>query len=143
MAATTRYPNAGREIHGGTPGSVLTIDLDIDGFGMTLLNGGPHFRPNPSISFFYHCNTASEVDRLWAALAPGGTTHMELGQYPWSERYGWLSDRYGVSWQVLPVTEMNELLSSRDGDAASRVMESLLAMKKIDLAELRDAAARA
>ena len=68
---------------------------------------------------------------------------MELGQYPRSERYGWLSDRYGVSWQVLPVTEMNELLSSRDGDAASRVMASLLAMKKIDLAELRDAAARA
>ena len=271
VAATTRYPDAGREIHGGTPGSVLTIDLDIDGFGMTLLNGGPHFRPNPSISFFYHCNTASEVDRLWAALAPGGTTHMELGQYPWSERYGWFSDRYGVSWQVaidpeadarivpsmlfvgelcgqaeqamrfytsvfrdaeigeifrygpgqepekegtvmygpfrvegqsfvamdstadhrfgftegvslvvdartqdeieyywsklsavaesgqcgwlkdrfgvswqvFPVTEMNELLSSRDGDAASRVMEALLAMKKIDLAKLRDAAARA
>ncbi len=113
--ATIRYPDAGREIHGGEPGSVLTADVDIDGFGMTLLNGGPHFRPNPSISYFYHCETTDDVDRLWAALAPGGTTHMELGSYPWSERYGWLSDRYGVPWQLIV-----------DPDARARISPELL-----------------
>ena len=112
---TIRYPDAGREIHGGDPGSGLTVDIDIDGFSMTFLNGGPHFRPNPSISFFYHCETAEEVDRLWATLAPGGRTHMELGAYPWSERYGWVSDRYGVSWQIIV-----------DPDASDRVVPSLL-----------------
>ncbi|TVR57316.1 MAG: VOC family protein [Spirochaetaceae bacterium] len=115
ITATTRYPEAGQEIHGGKPGSVLTVDLEIDGFGMILLNGGPHFRPNPSISFFCHCGTVAEIDRLWAALAPGGTTHMELGQYPWSERYGWISDRYGVSWQII-----------LDPDASERIVPSLL-----------------
>ncbi len=115
ITATIRYPEAGREIHGGEPGSVLTVDLDIAGFCMTLLNGGPHFRPNPSISFFYHCETDAEVDRIWSAMVPGGTTHMELGSYPWSPRYGWLSDRYGVSWQIIV-----------DPDASERIVPSLL-----------------
>lgn len=100
ITATIRYPEAGREIHGGTPGSVMTIDLDVAGFGLTLLNGGPLVRPNPSISLFCSFASVADIDRAWAALSDGGAVHMELDTYPWSERYGWVSDRYGVSWQL-------------------------------------------
>ena len=116
VVGTVRYPDAGQEIHGGAAGSVLTIDFEIDGFLFTALNGGPHFRMNPSISYFVHCDTVEDVDRLWANLIEGGTALMPLDTYPFSPRYGWLQDRFGVSWQLILA----------EGEVRQRVVPSLL-----------------
>jgi predicted 3-demethylubiquinone-9 3-methyltransferase (glyoxalase superfamily) len=80
---------------------VLTVELVVAGAPFTLLNGGPLFAPNPSVSFFVHVETAAEADRTFAALEQGGKALMPIGAYPWSERYGWVQDRFGVSWQVI------------------------------------------
>jgi predicted 3-demethylubiquinone-9 3-methyltransferase (glyoxalase superfamily) len=86
----------------GTPsGSVDIVDAEICGQEFTLLSAGPLFKFNPSISFLVSCATKGEVDSLWRKLSDGGTPLMELGSYPFSERYGWLQDRYGLSWQVM------------------------------------------
>jgi predicted 3-demethylubiquinone-9 3-methyltransferase (glyoxalase superfamily) len=79
----------------------MTVDFELDGLSFTALNGGPHFRPNPSISFFANCRTAAEVDAAWTRLSEGGRILMPLQDYPFSKRYGWVEDRYGVSWQVM------------------------------------------
>ncbi|HSR69790.1 MAG TPA: VOC family protein [Acidobacteriota bacterium] len=83
------------------PGSVLTVEFELAGQRFTALNGGPQFTINPSISFFVFNQTAEGTDRLYAALAQGGEELMPLGEYPWSQRYGWVKDRFGVSWQVM------------------------------------------
>lgn len=101
ITATTRYTEVGQNIHGHSPGEVMTIEYEIDGFSFCALNGGDDFKPNPSISFFVRCNDAAEVDRLWAALQPGGTALMPLDSYPFNERYGWIRDRFGVSYQLI------------------------------------------
>jgi YVTN family beta-propeller protein len=101
VTAVSHYPEAGDNPSGRPPGSVLTVEIEIAGQGFTLLNGGPQFQPNPTISFFARLKSADEVDRLYAALAKGGKELMELGKYPWSDRYGWVQDPYGVSWQVM------------------------------------------
>jgi predicted 3-demethylubiquinone-9 3-methyltransferase (glyoxalase superfamily) len=86
----------------GTPsGSIDIVDVEICGRGFTLLSAGPLFKFNPSISFLVACETKEEVDALWRNLSSGGTQMMELGAYPFSERYGWVQDRYGLSWQVM------------------------------------------
>ncbi|NGP87110.1 VOC family protein [Fodinibius halophilus] len=82
-------------------GSVMTVDFELEGQGFTALNGGPHFTPNPSISFFINCETEEEVDRLWNALSENGNILMPLDSYPFSEKYGWAQDKYGVSWQIM------------------------------------------
>jgi predicted 3-demethylubiquinone-9 3-methyltransferase (glyoxalase superfamily) len=82
-------------------GKVLTVDFAIAGTGLIALNGGPHFTPNPSISFFVTRATAADVDRAFAGLSDGGTALMPLGSYPWNERYGWIKDRYGFTWQIM------------------------------------------
>jgi predicted 3-demethylubiquinone-9 3-methyltransferase (glyoxalase superfamily) len=101
IAALSRYPEGSDNPSGKPRGSVLTVEIEIAGQRCTLLNGGPQFRPNPSISFFVHVDTGDEADRLFGALAAGGKVLMPLGKYPWSDRYGWVEDRYGVSWQVV------------------------------------------
>ncbi len=101
ITGTVPYGEAGTEIHGGEPGSVMTVDFELDGFSFTALNGGPQFRPNPSISFFANCTSADEVDALWARLSENGSVLMPLDEYPFSRRYGWVEDRFGVSWQVI------------------------------------------
>lgn len=100
ILTTVPYTEVGQEIHGQTPGSVMTIDLELEGYRFSLLNAGPVFSPNPSISFFVNCESKDEVDRLWAALSEGGRTLMPLDTYPFSQWYGWVEDKFGVSWQV-------------------------------------------
>lgn len=87
-------------IHDTPSGSVDIVDLDIAGHAFTLISAGPLFKFNPSISFLAACDTAAEVDRLWAALEKGGEALMPLDSYPFAERYGWIQDRYGLSWQL-------------------------------------------
>lgn len=82
-------------------GSVMTVGFEILGYKFLGLNGGPYFKPNPSISFHIKSSTKEEVDAIWQKLSPGGTVLMPLGTYPFSERYGWIQDKYGFSWQVI------------------------------------------
>ncbi len=96
-----RATKAGYENHGLPEGSVLTVDFELAGQRFIGINGGPLFKLNPSVSFLVACRTKEEVDRLWGPLAEGGTALMELGAYPFSERYGWTTDRYGLSWQIM------------------------------------------
>lgn len=96
-----RYGKEGFEFHKMPEGSVMTVSFTLDGQSFIALNGGPVFTFNPSISFHIKCKTEKEVDRVWNALIDGGKALMELGSYPFSKRYGWLQDKYGVSWQVI------------------------------------------
>lgn len=96
-----RYPEAGKEIHGMEPGTVMTMEFELLGCPFLALNGGPHFKFTPAISFMVHCDTKEQVDILWEKLIEGGTVLMPLDTYPFSERYGWLKDKYGLTWQLI------------------------------------------
>jgi len=124
----TRYGEEGFEIHGRPEGSVMTVDFVIGDQRFTALNGGPHFTFSEAVSFQVFCEDQAEIDRFWSALSEGG----EEGQC------GWLKDRFGLSWQVVP-TAMTAMM--RDGDPAgvARVTEAFLQMKKFDLAALERA----
>jgi predicted 3-demethylubiquinone-9 3-methyltransferase (glyoxalase superfamily) len=82
-----------------TSQSPIVTTIDVAGQSITLLDGGPMYQPNPSISFYYVCETNDEIDRIWKAFTKEGEIMMELNKYPWSEKYGWVSDKFGVSWQ--------------------------------------------
>ncbi|MGP1274480.1 MAG: VOC family protein [Caulobacterales bacterium] len=101
ITRTARFSPEGVEHHGQADGSVMSIELTLGGQDIMLLNGGPHFTPNPSMSFFVFINDRGAIDRLWSALMEGGKAMMELGSYPWCEHYGWVQDRFGVSWQLM------------------------------------------
>jgi predicted 3-demethylubiquinone-9 3-methyltransferase (glyoxalase superfamily) len=101
VTATSHYPESSDNPSGKPRGSVLTVEFEIAGQRFTALNGGPHFTINPSISFFFYVETPDEADRLFEKLESGGQVLMPLGEYPWSPRYGWVKDRFGVSWQVI------------------------------------------
>jgi predicted 3-demethylubiquinone-9 3-methyltransferase (glyoxalase superfamily) len=94
------YSEEGKEIHGMDSGTVMTIDFELEGQPFTALNGGPHFQFNPSVSFFVMCDSEKNVDQLWRELGDEGEVLMPLNRYPWSEKYGWLQDRYGITWQI-------------------------------------------
>src|SRR5690625_4223917 len=96
----TRYAEEGQDVHGQEAGTVMTVDFELAGFKMIALNGGPHFRFTPAISFYVTCETEEEVDELWQKLSESGTAMMPLEQYDWSEKYGWEQDRYGLTWQI-------------------------------------------
>jgi predicted 3-demethylubiquinone-9 3-methyltransferase (glyoxalase superfamily) len=108
---------------------VLTVEFTLFGNQFTALNGGPEFRFNESISFVIDCEDQDEVDRYWDKLVEGGGEHSVCG---------WLKDRYGLSWQVVP-RQLNEWLESSDKDAAKRTMEAMLEMRKLDVEALREA----
>jgi predicted 3-demethylubiquinone-9 3-methyltransferase (glyoxalase superfamily) len=101
ITAISHYPKSSDNPSGRPRGSVLTVELEVAGQCFTALNGGPIFTVNPSISFFVNVDTTEQADRLFALLADGGEVLMALDAYPWSERYGWVKDRFGVSWQVM------------------------------------------
>lgn len=105
----SRYGKAGAEISKMPQGSVMTIEFELAGQNYIALNGGPVFKFNPSVSFIVSCKTKEAVDNLWEKLSPGGLILMELGEYPFSKRFGWLRDKFGLSWQViLPAEEGKE-----------------------------------
>ncbi len=125
ITQVSRYGEAGP----GTPGSVLTVAFELDGVPFTALNGGPVFTFNEAVSFQVSCESQEEVDHFWSRLSEGG----EEGQC------GWLKDRYGVSWQIVP-TALPELLGDHDPERARRAMEAMLGMKKLDIEGMRRAA---
>jgi predicted 3-demethylubiquinone-9 3-methyltransferase (glyoxalase superfamily) len=132
IVAVTRYGEAGQEIHGKQPGSVMTVEFVLNGQPFTALNGGPHFRFNEAVSFQVVCDTQAEIDHYWERLSAGGD--------PKAQQCGWLKDRFGVSWQVVP-HGMAEMLKDPAAEGAKRAMAAVLKMKKIDLAALRKASA--
>ncbi len=101
ITAVSHYPQSSDNPSGKPRGSVLTVEFELAGQRFTALNGGPHFVMGPSISFFVHVDSSVEAERLFASLAEHGKVLMPLDTYPWSERYGWVQDRFGVSWQVI------------------------------------------
>ncbi len=128
---TAYYGKEGNEIHHMPDGMVMTIAFTLKGQQFIALNGGPVFQFNESISFVIDCETQEEVDYYWNALGEGGD--------PKSQQCGWLKDKFGVSWQVVPRI-LDELLSDGDKQKAERVMKAMLQMKKLDIAVLKKAA---
>ena len=128
--AVTRYGEAGHEIHGRPAGSVMTVEFELDGHTFTALNGGPHFTFNEAVSFQVMCETQDEIDYYWGKLGEGGD--------PKAQQCGWLKDRFGLSWQVVP-RGMEEMLADPESDAYRRAFTAMLEMKKIDIAALKAA----
>lgn len=126
----SRYGEAGHEFHGKPPGSVMTVAFELDGQTFTALNGGPVFKFNEAISFQVNCETQEEVDHFWEKLSEGGDAA--------AQQCGWLKDKYGVSWQVVPVA-LQEMINDPDTKKSQRMMEALLRMKKLDIGELKKA----
>lgn len=126
----TRYGKEGYEIHGKTEGTVMTVEFEINGQAFTALNGGPIFKFNEAISFQVHCEEQGEVDYYWDKLSEGGDKK--------AQQCGWLKDKYGVSWQVIP-NVLSELLGDPDPEKSQRAMKAMLQMKKIDIEEIRRA----
>jgi predicted 3-demethylubiquinone-9 3-methyltransferase (glyoxalase superfamily) len=124
----TRYGEAAAEISGKPKGSVMTVTFQIEGQEFIALNGGPQFKFTEAISLLVNCDTQQEVDELWEKLSQGG----EEGPC------GWLKDKYGVSWQVVPRV-LDEMIRDPDPVKAERVMNAMLQMQKIDIAGLRQA----
>lgn len=126
----TRYVKEGYEIHKKKEGSVMTIDFEIEGQKFLALNGGPIFKFNEAISFQIFCDTQEEIDYYWDKLSAGGDKNAQV--------CGWLKDKYGVSWQVVPVT-MIKMLQDKDSKKTERVMKAMLQMSKLDIDALTKA----
>lgn len=126
----SRYGEAGKDMHGQQPGSVMVVAFELDGHSFTALNGGPIFRFNEAVSFQVQCDTQEEIDDYWARLSAGGD--------PKAQQCGWLKDKYGASWQIVPRI-MGEMMTASDPARSDRVMAAMLQMKKIDLAALKKA----
>jgi predicted 3-demethylubiquinone-9 3-methyltransferase (glyoxalase superfamily) len=112
----------------GTPGTVMTASFTLEGQPFIALNGGPHYQFTPAISFFVNCVTQAEVDELWDKLSEGGK----------KIRCGWLEDKFGVSWQIIPEA-LGDLMGDPDEEKSDRVMQAMLQMTKIDIAGLQRA----
>jgi predicted 3-demethylubiquinone-9 3-methyltransferase (glyoxalase superfamily) len=124
-----RYDEASAKAAGGTVGSVLTIEFEIEGQKFTALNGGPQFKFNESVSFVVYCQTQDEVDYFWQKLTADGGQESECG---------WLRDKFGLSWQVTP-TVLIEMLHDKDPKKSERVMNAMMQMQKIDISKLKAA----
>ena len=125
IVSTARYGDAGP----GPKGSLMTATISLDGQELMLLNGGPTFKFSEAISLFVTCETQAEVDDYWSKLTAGGK----------EVQCGWLVDKFGVSWQIIPSALM-KLLSDKDAKKAGRVMQAMMKMVKIDIKGLQDAA---
>jgi predicted 3-demethylubiquinone-9 3-methyltransferase (glyoxalase superfamily) len=125
-----RYGKEGKEIHGKQAGSVMAVEFEIEGQKFVGLNGGPQFKFDEAISFQITCETQAEIDHFWSKLTDGGK----------EVQCGWLKDKFGLSWQVVPRV-LPELLGNANAEKADRVMKAMLQMKKFDIAALQKAAA--
>lgn len=128
MGTVRRYGEAGP----GPKGSVMAAEFQLEGQNFIALNGGPQFTFTPAISFFVNCDTQQEVDELWEKLSAGGRP----------DRCGWLQDKFGLSWQIIP-TALGKLMGDPDPKKAGRVMQAMLQMNKLDIAGLQRAHAEA
>lgn len=129
LGTISRYPDAGQEVHGKPAGSVMVAEFEIEGVKFIALNGGPQFKFDEAISFQIHCDDQAEVDYFWSKLTADG------GQ---ESQCGWLKDRFGLSWQVVP-RALIEMLGGPDRAAVQRVFKALMEMQKFDIAALRRA----
>jgi predicted 3-demethylubiquinone-9 3-methyltransferase (glyoxalase superfamily) len=130
IVSMTRYGEAGHDVHGRPAGTVMTVAFELEGQAFTALNGGPVFTFNEAISFQVGCKTQEEVDYYWQKLSEGGDAK--------AQQCGWLKDKYGVSWQVVP-TVLPEMLQDADAEKSQRVMKAMLQMKKMDVETLKRA----
>ncbi len=128
----TRYTAESATAAGRPEGSTMTVEFELAGRRFVALNGGPAFRFNEAISLVVNCDGQDEIDHYWSRLSEGGD--------PEAQRCGWLKDRFGLSWQVVP-SELSRLLNDPDPERARRAVEALLAMRKIDIEGLKRAAA--
>ena len=130
ITGSTRYDEEGARASGRPKGSAMTVQFELNGQEFTALNGGPMFKFTEAVSFVVNCDTQAEVDHFWEKLSAGGQ----------QVQCGWLKDKFGLSWQVVP-TILPELLQHKDAEKARRVMAAMLQMKKLDIATLERAAA--
>jgi len=130
VGKVTRYPAVGKEIHGGEAGAVLTVNFELAGTSFIALNGGPVFKFNEAVSLCIMCDTQDEVDHFWSRLSEGGD--------PAAQQCGWLKDRFGVSWQVVP-SALPDLISDPDAAKTGRAFAAMLEMKKLDIKALQRA----
>jgi len=121
-----RYGEAGAKVSGRAKGSVMTVSFELDGQEFTALNGGPVFKFTEAVSFVVNCKTQKEVDELWEKLSAGGE----------KSQCGWLKDKYGLSWQIVP-TVLTEMLQDKDPGKSERVMQAMLKMQKLDIETLK------
>jgi predicted 3-demethylubiquinone-9 3-methyltransferase (glyoxalase superfamily) len=131
ITQVSRYGEVGKELHGKPVGSVMVAAFEINGQPFTALNGGPMFKLSEAVSFQVMCDSQEEVDYYWEKLSAGGD--------PNAQQCGWLKDRFGVSWQVIPV-EFLKLVSGPDAQKSSRAMQAMFGMKKLDINVLKQAA---
>jgi predicted 3-demethylubiquinone-9 3-methyltransferase (glyoxalase superfamily) len=122
----SRYGKAGHEIHGRTEGAVMTVEFELDGQPFVGLNGGPHFKFDEAVSFQVFCDSQDEIDHYWSKLSAGGQ----------EGPCGWLKDKFGLSWQVVP-SALIEMLSQPVSAKTERVTNAFLQMKKFDIQELK------
>jgi len=130
ITTITRYSDAGFEQHHRPAGSVMVVAFELEGQAFTALNGGPIFKFNEAISFQVYCATQNDIDHYWTSLSEGGD--------PSAQQCGWLKDRYGLSWQIVP-DNMDEFFRDEESSGTKRAMDAMMKMKKIDIAELRRA----
>jgi predicted 3-demethylubiquinone-9 3-methyltransferase (glyoxalase superfamily) len=126
----TRYGKEGYEIHGREEGTVMTVEFEIEGQKFLALNGGPTFKFNEAISFQVYCETQEELDNYWEKLSEGGDEK--------AQQCGWLKDKYGVSWQIVP-TILIKMLKDKDSEKSQKVMKAMLQMHKLDISTLKKA----
>jgi predicted 3-demethylubiquinone-9 3-methyltransferase (glyoxalase superfamily) len=126
----TRYGKEGYKIHGREEGTVMTVEFEIEGQKFLALNGGPIFKFNEAISFQVYCETQEELDYYWEKLSEGGDEK--------AQQCGWLKDKYGVSWQIVP-TILIKMLKDKDSEKSQKVMKAMLQMHKLDISTLKKA----
>ncbi|MBV7506387.1 VOC family protein [Bacillus sp. sid0103] len=126
----TRYGKERHVIEGISEGTVMTVEFQLEGQKFVALNGGPQFKFTEAISFIVNCESQEELDYFWEKLSEGGDEKAQV--------CGWMKDRFGVSWQVIPA-ELTEMINSPDAEKSNRVMKAILQMKKIDIQTLKQA----
>lgn len=129
IVSVSHYGEAGREAHGQTPGTVMTVEFELSGKPFMALNGGPHFQFDEAVSFEVECETQKEIDYYWERLTEGGGEPSQCG---------WLEDRFGLSWQIVP-RSLKHMMAHQESEKGQRTMNAMLTMTKLDLARLEAA----